>query len=133
MGAEKFPIVNGNDEVIFFTNNKEELHKLKQKHRAVHVFIETFGGGFIIQKKAEGTENAGKWSSAVSGHVRIGESYSQAAIREIEEEVGLKVSPLELDYVGRITACPETGYEFISLFSYLADRKAMLDLIPSVD
>jgi len=131
MGTEKFPIVNDRDEVILFSNNKEELHKLKCKHRGVHVFIETFGGGFILQKKAKGTENEGKWSSAVSGHVRVGESYTGAAIREMEEELGLRASPIELEYIGKLKACPETGNEFVSLYSYLADEEDESRLKPS--
>ena len=36
-------------------------------------------------------ESPGLWASSVSGHVDAGESYDEACIREIEEEVGLKI------------------------------------------
>lgn len=119
---EIFPIVNSRDQVIDTTTNKDRLHKEGHLHRGVHVFIETFGGGFVLQKKAKGTENGGKWSSAVSGHVRFGESYIAAAMRETEEELGLEIEEnVELMKIACVHPCEETGNEFVTLYSYLMD------------
>jgi len=131
MAREKFPIVNDRDEIISFTNDKKMLHCLNMSHRAIHIFVETYGGRFILQKKGKGTENEGKWSSAVSGHVRIGEFYRGAAVREMEEELGLEIYSEELDYIGKLKASPETGYEFIELYIYLADNSELGQIKPS--
>jgi ADP-ribose pyrophosphatase YjhB (NUDIX family) len=90
-------------------------------HPFHHLFIEVFGGGFVLQKKADHTENGGKWSSAVSGHVRLNETYTEAIIREAQEELGLKLEIENLRKIAKISPCEETGNEFVTLFSYLLD------------
>ena len=120
--TERFSIVNGQDHHIRIVDNTEDLHSDNMFHRAVHVIVETHGGGMMIQKKAKHTENGGKWSSSASGHVRYQETYKQAAIRELEEETGLKVTDEEeLIEVIKASPCEETGYEFVMLYSYLID------------
>jgi len=107
--------------------NKDIIHKHDYRHRGSHVFIETFGGGFILQKKAKGTENAGKWSSAVSGHVRYKETYMDAAIREAIEELGIELVKEDLTEVSRVQPHKETGNEFVTLYSYLMDESEVID------
>jgi len=123
---EVFCVVNKDDFPMFTIRNKDELHKHNYLHRGVHVFIETFGGYFILQKKALHTENGGLLSSAVSGHVRHCETYKEAAIRETKEELGLDVDPLELEEITYIKPCSATGNEFVTLYSYLLDPKKEL-------
>lgn len=122
---EKFDVVDENDSVMYCIVGKKALHNLTpgRFHRSSHLFIEIMGARFIIQLKSSETENAGLWSSAVSGHVRASESYKEAIIREANEELGLVIDPDELDVVGTIHPCEETGYEFATLFTYLMDDK----------
>jgi 16S rRNA (adenine1518-N6/adenine1519-N6)-dimethyltransferase len=110
-----------NDEILGWSDDKEFLHKYNQPHRAVHVFIETYGGGFILQKKGPKSENANMWSSAASGHVEGYETYEEAAIREVKEELGLVVDESEFERVCKVYPCEETANEFVVLFSYLMD------------
>jgi len=118
---EILPIVNYNDQIIDTIVGKDRMHEKGYLHRGVHVFVETFGGGFVLQKKAEGTENGGKWSSTASGHVRYKESYIEAAVREAKEELGLAVEGglLKIAY---LHPCTETANEFVTLYSYLMDE-----------
>jgi len=120
--VEAFPVVNENDKVMFPVYSKETLHNDKYKHRAIHIFIETFGRGFVLQLKGEKSENPGKWSSAVSGHVEYGEDYEDTAIREAKEELGLEIDREELVRILKINACEETGNEFVVLFTYLMNK-----------
>jgi len=50
---------------------------------------------------------AGLWDSACSGHVEPGESYLTAAVRELEEELGIRAEP---EFLGtcRVTGVGET-------------------------
>jgi len=119
-----YQLVDNNDTPRWGIGGKSALHAVKDMyHRSSHIFIEMFGGKFILQKKAALTENGGLWSSAVSGHVESGESYINAAIREAEEELGLIVPGHELDKI--LTLSPthyeETNREFVTLFAYLLD------------
>jgi isopentenyldiphosphate isomerase len=100
---------------------KNALHTTPGYHRSIHIFVEVFGGKFLLQKKSKGTENAGRWSSAVSGHVRYKEGYIDAAIREADEELGLAISTVELHKVTKMPPSAINGYEFSTLFTYLMD------------
>jgi len=115
-----FPLVDENDTYIKTITGKKELHEADGFHRAIHVMVETFGGKFILQKKAIGTENGGLWSSAVSGHVEFGEKYVVAATREIEEELGWEVDISELVLITKVCPSEETNKEFVEVYSYLA-------------
>lgn len=122
MLVEPYAIVDKNDKFLYgLYCTKSSLHESNVLHRGVHVFIETFGGGFVLQKKAKGSENEGKLSSAVSGHVRSGENYMDAAIRETKEEVGLSVDDDDLNFVLKLEASIDTGNEFVMLYSLLID------------
>jgi len=118
----RYPVVNEKDVVMFYARDKTELHSNNCKHRAIHIFIETFGRGFVIQLKGKNSENAGKWSSAVSGHVERGESYEEAAIREAKEELGLEINEKELIKIVKTDPCKETNNEFVVLFTYLMNK-----------
>lgn len=63
-------------------------------------FIQNFEGKFLIQKRSK--QKDGKYAST-GGHAKSGESSLDAIITEINEEIGLKVLPneLELIYSGR--------------------------------
>lgn len=117
-----FPIVDKDDKLLYnLMSSKEQMHTNGSMHRAVHIFVETFKGGFVLQKKAQKTENGGLWSSAVSGHVQGGETYLQAATREMKEELGLKIDEGEFHELFKCRACKETANEIVTVFSYLMD------------
>src|SRR5262249_59327539 len=44
--------------------------------------------------------HAGWWCMACAGHVAAGESYREAALRELAEEAGIDDPGLELDHLG---------------------------------
>lgn len=117
-----YPIVDEDDKLLYnLVCTKEALHKSGKPHRSVHIFIETYKGGFVLQRKSANSENGGKLSSAVSGHVHGGETYAVAAIREMEEEIGIKTDEGELTELAKCKPCKETANEFVVLFSYLMD------------
>ena len=61
--------------------------------RVVTIFIENNESKYLIQKRSK--EHNGKYG-ITSGHVSENEKAEEGAIREIKEELGLKINPKEL-------------------------------------
>ena len=86
-----------------------------KRHRAVHIFVVNKRGEYYLQKRSAAKRiQPGKWDTSVGGHLAVGEDYEAAALREIEEELGIKlvdakglkhchdyvwVSPVETEHV----------------------------------
>lgn len=67
-------------------------------HRAAHILIFNSAGQLLLQKRSMNKDiQPGKWDTSVGGHVGSGESYEEAAYRELEEELGIK--NVNLDYL----------------------------------
>lgn len=65
------------------------------RHRAVHVFVRNQKGEIFLQKRSMTKSiQPGKWDTSVGGHLQVGESYEAAAARELEEELGLRLTHL---------------------------------------
>jgi len=108
---------------------RSECHKNRNLiHRAVHIIVEDGQGRLILQKRSSRKQiQPGKWDTSVGGHVLAGEKIHDAALRELEEELGITdaepepvyeylwESPREREYVntfrlvwtGKIKAHPE--------------------------
>ena len=55
------------------------------------VILQNSKGNIILSKVAQTKKaDAGKWSYSSGGHVEAGESYEEAAIRELQEELGVR-------------------------------------------
>ena len=112
---ELFDIVNEDDEVIG-QQPRSVVHAKGLRHRAAHVLVfNTDGKVFLQLRSISKDNNPGVWDSACSGHVDAGESYADAATRELMEEIGLLVeTPLEPLF--KIDACEDTGQEFVWVY-----------------
>lgn len=90
--AEILSVVNEEDLVIG-QRRRDEIHSLNLFHRSIHVLVFNSNGEIFLQQRGLlKQESPGLWSSSVSGHVDAGESYDVACIREIEEEIGIKIN-----------------------------------------
>lgn len=60
-------------------------------HRSVHVLVFNREGQLYLQRRAAAKDiEPGKWDTSVGGHVDPGESWEQAARREMQEELGIE-------------------------------------------
>lgn len=67
--------------------------------RIAAVLVFNSKGEIILQKISKNKKkDAGKWNYSAAGHVLAGEDYPTAALRELEEELGIK-GEIE-DYIG---------------------------------
>ena len=113
--AEIFDVVNERDEVVG-QSPREEVHRLGLMHRAVHVLVFNSRGQIFLQKRSMNKDRQpGLWDSSASGHVDSGEGYDACAVREVREEIGLrlKASP---ERVFKLTASPETDQEHVWVY-----------------
>ncbi len=115
MNEEIFDVVNEQDEVID-RRARGEVHRLGLRHRATHVLVFNARGEVFLQKRSlKKDRQPGVWDSSASGHLDSGEGYDDCAVRELGEEIGLKVSqpPQRLF---KIEACEETDQEFVWVY-----------------
>ncbi len=114
MKEDIFDVVNDRDEVIG-QEKRSLVHKKGLKHRAVHILIFNSSGELFLQKRSMSKDvSPGCWDSSCCGHVDSGETYEAAAVRELDEELGLKnVQASELALLFKINAREQTGEEFV--------------------
>src|SRR5688572_17064965 len=69
---------------------RSRVHQTGLQHRGVHVFLFTTDGKMLVQKRsADRTSSPSLLDCSVSEHVKAGESYLEAAIRGMKEEMGV--------------------------------------------
>jgi isopentenyldiphosphate isomerase len=112
---EIFDVVNDRDEVID-RRPRSEVHRLRLKHRAVHVLVFDEAGRVFLQKRSLLKDCfPGLWDSSASGHLDSGETYDACAVRELGEELGLHVDQTP-EKLFSLPATPETGHEFVWVY-----------------
>jgi len=110
-----FDVVDDQDRVIA-VRQRREVHALGLLHRAVHILVFNDVGQLFLQKRSmKKDRQPGLWDSSASGHVDHGEDYDTAAIREFEEELGVK-PPSNLIRWFKVEAHPETDHEFVWVY-----------------
>jgi isopentenyl-diphosphate delta-isomerase type 1 len=94
--GELLDVVDADDRVIG-VKTRGEIHSQGLMHRAVHILVFNTSGELFIQKRSMSKDNnPGLWDSSAAGHVDSGENYYDCAIRELGEELGIRVTaPLE--------------------------------------
>jgi len=110
---EAFAVVDEMDRTIGAVA-RSEVHGNNLLHRAVHIFIFNRDGEVLLQKRSRWKDrHPNLWDSSAAVHVSAGEEYDAAALRELEEELGITTPLLR---VAKLTASAETGQEFIWLY-----------------
>ena len=75
-------------------------------HPSVHVLVFNDRGELFLQKRSMRKETQpGRWDSSVGGHLHPGEDPLAGALRESEEELGLRNVPLLLSHA-YVWRCP---------------------------
>ncbi len=132
MGAqnvnELFDVVDAHDRVVG-RETRAYVHANRLPHRAVHILVHNGKGDVFLQKRSLLKDQLpGCWTTSCSGHVDSGEDYDTAALRELEEELGIRLE--SIDCLTRLTqhhACRETGMEFIRIYALQWDGPMVLD------
>ncbi|MBS3142817.1 alpha/beta fold hydrolase [Candidatus Woesearchaeota archaeon] len=99
---ELVDVVDKNDRVLG-TATKGFCHSKGLRHRSVAVLIENAQKKIVVQIRAKNKIGAGLLDNSASGHIAAGDSYKNAALRELKEERGItcklkKIAKLEEDH-----------------------------------
>jgi len=90
MKDEIFDIVNDKNEVVG-QEKRQVVHQTGIWHRGVHVFLFTPDRRLLIQKRSQTRDKfPGMLDCSVSEHLKPGESYLDAAVRGVREELGIE-------------------------------------------
>jgi len=97
---------------------KSEAHKKGLFHASTHIWIFNNNNNnnkeVLIQKRASNKDTfPNLWDVSVAGHISAGEKPIIAAIREVQEEIGLSIKQHNLDYLGTSKKRIEHDKEFI--------------------
>jgi isopentenyl-diphosphate delta-isomerase len=112
---ELFIVVDTDDNVLGYKTRYECHHDNTLIHRGINVVIFDDQGRVLLQKRSMTKDtNPGLWAVSVGGHVTKGDTYEQAAAREMKEELGIEV-PLTFHSKFVFSSSRETGME--SLFT----------------
>ena len=119
--SEMLAVVDNDDQVIG-ARRRDDVHRLGLRHRASHVLIFDLAGRIFLQKRGlHKDNNPGLWDSSVAGHVDNGESYDQCCMREIEEEIGIRLCYVP-ERLFKVEACVATGMEFSWVYRLVTDE-----------
>jgi isopentenyl-diphosphate delta-isomerase len=125
MNDEIFDVVNERDEVID-RQPRREVHRLGLLHRAVHVLVFNSCGQVFLQKRSMTKDKSpGLWDSSASGHLDTGEDYDTCAVREVREEIGLRLEHCP-ERLFKLAAGTETDQEFV--WVYRCDHEGPFEL-----
>lgn len=119
-GDELVDVVDEHDQVVR-TVTRRQMRAGRLRHRAVSIAVLSSDGRLLVHRRAD-TKDVwpGMWDLAAGGVVAAGESYEEAARRELAEELGVTVDAMEdlgsgsftddaVDLVGRGYRCTHDG------------------------
>lgn len=79
---------------------RKDVHIDGDWHKVAFIFVVNDKGEIILQKRSKEKEaNPNKWTASASGHLSAGDTDIEGAIRELEEEIGIKATENELKYL----------------------------------
>jgi isopentenyldiphosphate isomerase len=79
------------DDIVIGREMRSVVHQRGLQHRGVHLFLFTQDGRLLVQRRSKDRAASPLLlDCSVSEHVRAGEDYRTAAIRGLQEELGLK-------------------------------------------
>jgi len=110
-------IVDENDNVIG-QKEKDDVHRDGDLHRVVHVWVLNSKNELLCHRRADSKKvYPGFWDIIVGGHLNAGETYEDAALREVEEEIGIKFSKDDMVFIGNWKGNPNDQEPRIREFS----------------
>jgi isopentenyl-diphosphate Delta-isomerase len=117
------------DDSVIGSIERSMVHREQILHRAGMIFLTRSDGTILLQRRSpKNTIFPNCWDSSSSFHVTFGESYEQAAERELKEETGVSAP---LAYLGKFSYHAPPENEIVAVFSSRSDDPFMIDQVES--
>lgn len=116
-GQEVFPVIEEDGRVIGRASREYCHNGSHLLHPVVHLhLVDRRTGRIYLQKRSMKKDLLpGKWDTAVGGHIKYGETVSEALIREASEEIGLhNYTPI---FLRSYTFVTDRDNEFVFVFA----------------
>lgn len=98
---EVFDVLDAKGQYTGETATRSTCHEKGLYHKAVALFIINSKDQVLLQKRSADKKLwPGMWDISAGGHVLTGEFGFEAVTRECEEELGLKLRPEEITFIG---------------------------------
>lgn len=132
--GEEFHVVDDSDDIIG-SATREKLHSGgKLIHRAVHILVIDDKDRILVSKRSKNKDlYKGLYNSSASGHVDLGESYLEAAERELSEELPNVKGKLEYMSNLLVETVSEREYSTIYICWYQGQVEFNEDEVESVE
>lgn len=125
MTEELVDIVDDADRVIA-TVTRAEMRARRLQHRSVGVAVMSTDGRLLIHRRSDDKDIwPGWWDIAAGGVVTSGETYDEAARRELSEELGIMDG--DLQYVGQARFADEQLAALFHLYRVVHDGPFSFD------
>ncbi len=124
--TEWLDIVDETDTVIGRAP-RDHVHREGHLHRSAHIALFNSKGQIFVQLRSRFKDMAaGLWDTSAAGHVDSGESYEACAVRELQEELGVRVDAESLQSVGQLRPHERNGFEFTEVYVAFSDQVLVL-------
>ncbi len=95
-------IIDENNNIIG-RDTRENIHKKGLLHSEIHIWIYNKNGEILFQRRAKTKDTyPNLLDVSVGGHVEMGDDYLVTAIKELEEETGIKAQSGDLIYLAKM-------------------------------
>ena len=124
--TEWLDIVDSDDRIIGAAP-RATVHEKAYMHRAVHIMLCNSAGEVFLQLRSRDKDtNPGLWDTSCEGHIDSGESLIVGALRELQEELGIRLSSEALVERSRLPPSHDNGFEHVTLYTALSDEPLTL-------
>ena len=134
---ELIDILDAEGNMTKTTAMKSEAHKNGWFHQTVHIWFYTSDGEILLQQRGKHKDIYPLlWDVSVAGHIGTGESILTSAVREIQEEIGLKISPSDLEKIGIFKSVKnhsETLKDYEFHHTFIAELKSPFSALQKQD
>ena len=132
---EYLDIRNPDGTVTGTVKERELVHRDGDLHGTVHIFVLREREGItevLLQKRSMNKDSfPGRYDISAAGHLSAGQDFGEAALRELEEEIGIRARQEDLQFIGFLELYddevfhgkPFRNHELLAIYFYRNEVK----------